>query len=281
MARGKATPKQDPAAHVELEVTPGRRGLWLESQSSRRIQYEVRYFALGTAGHQRSGFLRGSINASKARRFVDLGFDVIVAGITWQRLSFGSGATKTVTAPVPSAGEPSFSPMHPSLTSTASVQVAAGRRGRRRAGRVTDSYGVRRDSYGMYADAYGQTFDEYGLYLDQYGRAAEGYQDEYGAYLEGYTEFSPYEDTSGKGKRGVRPPQKRKAAPKKAKGKKRQKKALTSGSTAKRKSRSKSTLKTSKKKRKPQAKAKPKTAARSRATGKKKGRKSSAGRRRR
>src|SRR5437868_2938966 len=281
MARGKVTPKQDPAAHVELEVTPARGGLWLESQSSRRIQYQIRYFALGTAGHQRSGFLSGSINASKARRFVDLGFDVIVAGITWQRLSFGSGATKTVTAPVPSPGDPSFRPMHPSLTATASIQGAAGGRRRRRAGRMADSYGVRRDSYGIYAEGYGQAFDEYGLYLDQYGRFAEGYQDEYGAYLEGYTAFSPYEDTSGKGRRSVGRPKKRKATPKKAKAKKRQKKALTNRSTAKRKGRSKSTLKTSKNKRKPPAKAKPRTAARSRATGKKKGRKSSAGRRRR
>jgi hypothetical protein len=209
MARRKRTRNGGLESRLEIEVAPSRGGLWLNIRTSHVFQYEIRFFALGTGGHQRSGFLRGNVRVSMLRRFVDLGFDAVVVGITWHRLSFGSARKVTVAGPVLPPGDRLFSPMHPSLTSTEPIRLPTGLR--RRRGRAVRPYA---ETYPVYAAPYA-------LYDDRYGLYAEGYQDMYGAYLETYGQIAPYADQLLRARRkGVaRPKRKRRAVQKKRTGK--------------------------------------------------------------
>jgi hypothetical protein len=182
---------------IEIELTPDHGGVWLHIRSRQRLHYDIQYFALGTGGRQRNGSVRGNVTSNIVRRFVDLGFDVVVAGIIRQQLVLGPAGAIEVDAPAVPPREPSFRPMHPSLTSAARVRIPTARRRRRRS--TTDTmelYGA--DQYGLYGDTYGQYFDQYGIYGD-------AYQDMYGPYFGGYGELTPYEEA---------PPAKRKRKPK-------------------------------------------------------------------
>jgi hypothetical protein len=177
----KSTRKGVSKPHIEIEVAPSRGGLSINIRSNRLFHYEIRYFALGTAGHQRSGNLRGNVRTSLTRRFVDLGFDVVIAGITWHRLSFGSAGSSVDVGPVLPT-EPSFRSMHPSSTLSSPVQFPreAQPGGRRRSSLTGDTYAGYADTYELYHDQY-----------DQYGMYAEIYQDAYGIYFDAYDEIAP------------------------------------------------------------------------------------------
>lgn len=213
----KSTRKDASKPHIEIEVAPSRGGLSINIQSNRTFFYEIRYFALGTAGHQRSGYLRGSVRANLTQRFVDLGFDVVVAGITWHQLSFGSTGSSVGLGPVLPT-EPSFRPMHPSSTSSSSVQLPRRpQRGARKRSLLTG------DTHTGYADTYE-------LYNDQYGMYAEMYQDTYGSYFDAYDETSHDDEDKPRAKRKKPARRKQRRTPTK---KKRTKKKAASRSKAK------------------------------------------------
>jgi hypothetical protein len=77
---------------IAFQLVPAARGFWLEIRSSRLLQFELEYFALGVAGYQRRGDARGQTDGFRFRKFIDLGFDVMLVGITNAKFSGGKSA---------------------------------------------------------------------------------------------------------------------------------------------------------------------------------------------
>src|ERR1700680_2024546 len=150
-------------ANIAIQFSPAARGFWLFVESSLRVRYKLEYFALGPAGHQRKAQIEGAVSERNFRRFVELGFDVVLVGVTRQELSFYGANTRSDRNSAFLANVPAFIPMHPaSLVSPAdkSAVFAIAKNPKRRVklrGQYEDPYVFYQDRmYGVFDPPYGQ-----------------------------------------------------------------------------------------------------------------------------
>src|ERR1700730_10196348 len=93
MARTKRT-RRPPQDLVAFQVSPADLGFWLLIRSSRRIHFKVEYFALGAAGYQRRGDTDGRTDGLHFRKCIDLGFTLMLVGVTDAHFSMGTLAAQ-------------------------------------------------------------------------------------------------------------------------------------------------------------------------------------------
>jgi hypothetical protein len=148
---------------VAIHCLPEQRGFWFEIAVSRTVKYKVRYFALGTAGHQRQGELQGTARVTHYRRFIELGFPIVVVGITDLNLLVGRGSIRGHATPFVSVayGVSRVSPGK-RITGGGRIELFPAARKQRE-----------ESSGGTYGDAYG-AYGAYGTYL--YGGISESTQ---------------------------------------------------------------------------------------------------------
>ena len=105
------------AAHdvVAFQLQPANKGFWLEIQTSRLLNFELDYFALGVASYQRKGDVRGKTDQVRFRQFIDLGFDVMLVGITSAKFFAGKSRRGQALKVLGTTGRATmFEPIRPS-----------------------------------------------------------------------------------------------------------------------------------------------------------------------
>jgi len=131
-----------------IYLLPASQGFWLMIRSRQQVHYRIKYLAIGSAGHQRKAETRGRTSKSDFRRFIHLGFNVIMAGITSAALSLGKAAAGTlIRLPVVTPEGLTYSPIrHAALAGGATVPRRRRKGQRQTRGQYEDSY----DLYGLY-----------------------------------------------------------------------------------------------------------------------------------
>jgi hypothetical protein len=131
---------------LAVKCVPERNGFWFEIGVSRKVKYRIRYFALGTAGYQRQGELEGTAGTKYYRRFIELGFTVVVVGVTDLLLSLGKGSIRGYEVPLVLArSRPLPTPSGGRITGLGRIELSAAARKTRR-DTFDGTYGV----YGAY-----------------------------------------------------------------------------------------------------------------------------------
>jgi hypothetical protein len=138
---------------------PEDEGFWLDVEASRQVKYRIRYFALGKAAYQRQGEVSGTVGKQHYRRFVNLGFPVVVVGISDLQLSAGTKLIRGYEVPLV-LGQPrpllvpSFSP----IAGRGRIELSAAARRKR-----TDGFDTTYGTYGLYG-MYGGIYGAYGVH---------------------------------------------------------------------------------------------------------------------
>lgn len=94
MAKTKSKRQRLPQDLVALQLSAADSGFWVLIRSSRSVHYKIEYFALGAAGYQRKGEVDGRTDGLHFRKFIDLGFTVMIVGVTDAEFSIGTLAKK-------------------------------------------------------------------------------------------------------------------------------------------------------------------------------------------
>lgn len=135
---------------LAVKCVPERNGFWFEIGVERKVKYSIRYFALGTAGYQRQGELEGTTGTKYYRRFIELGFAVVVVGVTDLLLSLGKESIRSYEVPLVLARSRLLpTPSGTRITGLGRIELSAAARKKRR-----DTFDV---AYGVYG-AYGTPF---------------------------------------------------------------------------------------------------------------------------
>jgi hypothetical protein len=153
MAKTKSKRQRLPQDLVAFQLSAADSGFWVLIRSSRSVHYKIEYFALGAAGYQRKGEVDGRTDGLHFRKFIDLGFTVMIVGVTDAEFSIGTLAKKGWShLPGVPPSDVQFEPIRPtSLVPRGGEKTKMFIGKKRGGGKDAGSYG---GAYGFYGGGY-------------------------------------------------------------------------------------------------------------------------------